>query len=1098
MINRILSLFATCLFVISCSTYAQVSNDTEKDKTPLEELGLSGLKFRNIGPAITSGRISDIALSGAEDMTYYVATASGGVWKTDNWGTTFKPVFDKEGSYSIGCVTVDPNNPNVVWIGSGENNNQRSVAYGDGVYKSLDGGNTWKNMGLKNSEHIGNIIVHPENSDIIYVAAIGPLWSEGGDRGLYKSEDGGETWNAVLTVDEHTGVNEVHMDPRDPNVLYAVTFQRRRHVFTYLGGGPGSGIQRSTDGGATWTKIDKGLPKVDLGRIGMDISPADPEVIYAIVEAAQGKGGMYRSTNRGMSWDKQGDYSTSGNYYQEIIAHPTDANTVFAMDTWMKVSTNGGKTFSNVGEDFKHVDNHSLWVDPIATSHWLVGCDGGIYETFDAAKTWIFKANLPVTQFYKVAVDNDEPFYNVYGGTQDNFSLGGPSRDITDHGIQNSDWFITHGGDGFESQVDPENPDIVYAQSQHGVLVRYDRKSGEEVGIQSKERKGENAYRWNWDAPLAVSKHGSGRLYFAANKLFRSEDRGNSWEVLGDDLTAQINRNELKIMGRVWGVDAVAKNKSTSLYGTIVAFSESPIDPDLLIVGTDDGLIQITNDGGASWNKIENIPGVPSRTYVNAVYASHHSADVIYAGFNHHKYGDFKPYIYKSADRGKTWQSISTTLPERGSVYAIEEDHVDPNLIFCGTEFGVFFSPDQGQNWKQLKAGVPTIAVRDIAIQRREDDLVLGTFGRGFYILDDYSSLRNVKATGLGESAQLFNSRDALMFEKSVPLGLPGKSFQGDSYYTAENLGPVAMITYFLPEDLKSKKEARREKEKENKKEKADNNYPSYEDLIAEENESDPKILFSISNASGTVIRKLTQKPSKGVQRIQWDLRYAPKVAISLKKPSFYNPFAGKNEGSLVEPGTYTITMSLIKDDEVKQLGTPVSFEVKALQNTVLPATNREAKVEFQRDVTELARAVDGAKHMIGEIENKMKHIHKAIELVEQPMSELNTDYNSLQSKVRDIKKQLFGDRVKSTLDIDQPPTPSDRLGWISYEQKYSTSEPTATHRASFAIAKEEFGPILNAIKSLVNNDLESLEQKLEDADAPYTPGRAIKMLNRD
>ena len=489
---------------------------------------------------------------------------------------------------------------------------------------------------------------------------------------------------------------------------------------------------------------------------------------------------------------------------------------------------------------------------------------------------------------------------------------------------------------------------------------------------------------------------------------------------------------------------------------------------------------------------------MPPRTYINAVYTSKHDADVIYAAFNHHKYGDFKPYIYKSADRGKTWTSMSATLPERGSVYCLEEDHVDPNLIFCGTEFGVFFSPDQGANWKQLKAGLPTIAVRDIAIQHRENDLVLGTFGRGFYVLDDYTSLRDVNADGLGDSPKLFVSRDALMFEKSAPLGLPGKSFQGDSYYTAENLGPVAMITYYLPESVKTKKEVRQDKEKENRKEKTDNQYPSYDDLIAEVNESKPQILFSIKDASGSVIRKLLTKPEKGVQRLQWDLRFAPKDAISLKKPAFYNPFAGKAEGTLVAPGTYTVKMSLVREGTIKSLGVPVSFEIKALENTVLPTQDRSAKVAFQREVTELSRAVEGGGHMISEIEDKLKHIHKAIELTEQPMSGLLADFNAIQSKLKAIKIQMNGDRVKTQLDIDQTPTPGGRLGWIVYEQKHSTSAPTATHRASFAIAKEEFEPILNAIKSLVSDDLEVLEQKLEDADAPYTPGRAIKMLNRD
>ena len=574
-----------------------------KKKHALDTLSIPSLKFRSIGPSFTSGRISDFAVNPQKPYEYYVATSSGGVWKTINSGTTYNPIFDTQGSYSIGCISMDPSNSNTLWVGTGENNNQRSVAYGDGIYRSDDGGSSWKNKGLKESEHIGKIIVHPENSDIVWVAAIGPLWSSGGDRGVYKTTDGGDSWECVLEIDKYTGVTDLVIDPRDPDVLYAAAFQRARHVFTYLGGGPGSGIYKTVDGGASWTEANTGLPKVDLGRIGLDISPANPEIIYAIVEAAQGKSGFYKSTNRGTSWKKQSSHVTSGNYYQEIIADPVDENTIFSMDTWLKISRDGGKTFRNTGEDTKHVDNHCIWINPDNNDHWLVGCDGGIYETWDAAKTWSFKANLPVTQFYKVAVDDDEPFYNIYGGTQDNFSMGGPSRSLTAHGILNSEWYITHGGDGFESQVDPDNPNIVYAQSQYGVLVRYDRMSGEEVGIQPKERKGENAYRWNWDAPLQVSRHKKGRLYFAANKLFRSDDYGNNWEVLSDDLTRQLNRNELKIMDRVWSVDAVAKNRSTSPYGTIVAFSESPLDENLLVVGTDDGLIQLSMDGGNSWKK---------------------------------------------------------------------------------------------------------------------------------------------------------------------------------------------------------------------------------------------------------------------------------------------------------------------------------------------------------------------------------------------------------------------------------------------------------------------------------------------------------------
>ncbi len=420
------------------------------------------------------------------------------VWKTSNSGNTYQPIFDGQGSYSIACVTIDPNNPHTIWVGTGENNNQRSVAYGDGVYKSEDGGASWQNVGLKSSEHIGNIIVHPTHSDVVYVAAYGPLWSEGGERGLYKTEDGGKTWKNILSIDEHTGISEIVMDPRNPDVIYAAAHQRRRHVFTYVGGGPSSGIHKSTDGGKTWTKLSSGLPSATMGRIGLAISPVNPDYVYAIIEAEKDQQGFYRSTNRGASWTKMSKHKTSGNYYQELYCDPVDVDKVFSMDTWLHHTEDGGKTFVETGEKNKHVDNHCMWIDPQDTKHWIVGCDGGIYETWDHAANWQYKPNLPVTQYYKVAVDNASPFYNVYGGTQDNNSMGGPSATMTNHGIRNSDWYITNGGDGFESAIDPVDPNIVYAQSQYGWLVRYDKVTGEKVSIQPQPKAGEPGLRWNW------------------------------------------------------------------------------------------------------------------------------------------------------------------------------------------------------------------------------------------------------------------------------------------------------------------------------------------------------------------------------------------------------------------------------------------------------------------------------------------------------------------------------------------------------------------------------------------------------------------------
>ncbi|MFK7971560.1 MAG: WD40/YVTN/BNR-like repeat-containing protein, partial [Bacteroidia bacterium] len=802
------------------------ATEMKDEKDPFNAGTFMGLKWRSIGPATTSGRIADMAVNPNKTSEYYLATASGGVWKTSNGGTTYEPIFDSQGSYSIGCVTIDPSNPHTIWVGSGENNGQRSIAYGDGVYLSMDGGSSWKNMGLKNSEHIGNIIVHPDNSNVVYVAAHGPLWSGGGDRGLYKTTDAGKNWKKVLEVDEWTGVNEVHMDPRDPNIMYASSWQRARHVWTFLGGGPGSAIYKSTDGGETWFKSQTGIPGGDKGRIALAVSPVNPDRLFALVEAGK-KSGLYRSDNRGANWRKVNSYITSGNYYQEIYCDPVDADKLFFLDTWAHVSIDGGNTVTKFGEErYKHVDNHCMWVDPSDTDHILMGCDGGLYETWDWGKNWQYKPNIPITQFYKVSTDNEKPFYYVYGGTQDNNTLGGPSRTTNRHGISNSDWFITNGGDGFEAVVDPTDPNTVYAQSQYGWLNRFDKASGEKIGIKPIEGKGEKGLRWNWDAPLIISPHQHTRLYFAANKLFRSDDRGNSWKAVSGDLTRQIDRNKLKIMGRQWGVDAINIHRSTTDYGNIVALDESSLKEGLLYVGTDDGLIQVSENGGDDWRKITSVGAVPGTTYVNMVVASRHNEGTVYAAFNNHKRGDFKPYIYKSTDKGMTWTSISSNLPERGSVYCLAEDHVDPNLLFAGTEFGAFFSSDGGKKWTQLKAGLPTVAVRDIDIQRRENDLVIASFGRGFYVLDDYSALRNMNADVLAKDAAIFPVKDALQFVQSSPLGYAGTGFQGMSYFKTDNPPVGAVFTYYLKEAPKTMQQERRKAEKKLVKEGKDVDWP--------------------------------------------------------------------------------------------------------------------------------------------------------------------------------------------------------------------------------------------------------------------------------
>lgn len=1097
MYTKIALLFSFALLLglpLQAQKKKKKEKEPEKVSSPIEKVAITGLKFRAIGPAITSGRISDVAVHPSNKYVQYIATSSGGVWKTVNNGTTYQPIFDSQGSYSIGCVTIDPNNPSVVWVGSGENNNQRSVAYGDGLYKSEDDGASWKKVGLENSEHIGKIIVHPTNSDIVYVAAIGPLWSSGGDRGVYKTTDGGKTWESILTIDEHTGVNDIVMDPNNPDIIYAAAFQRRRHVFTYVGGGPESGIYRTTDAGANWTKVNKGLPGGDKGRIGLAISPADPNIIYAIVEAASG-GGFFKSTNRGASWKKQSSHNTSGNYYTEIVPHPTKPDVVFSMDTWLQWTTDGGKTFRQVNERFKHVDNHSMWIDPDHTDHYIVGCDGGLYESFDGAKTWNFKANLPITQFYKVAVDNTLPFYFVYGGTQDNFSIGGPSRTRSQNGIVNENWFITNGGDGFESQIDPENPNIVYAQSQYGGLVRFDKASGEQLGIQPKPAAGESAFRWNWDAPLAVSEHQATRLYFAANKLFKSDDRGNSWQTISGDLTRQVDRNTLPVMGQIQSIDAVAKNRSTSPYGTIVAFSESPINDKLLFVGTDDGLIQISDNGGSSWSKIDvnQIKGVPSQTYVNHLLASQHDENVVYAIFNHHKYGDFKPYVYKSTDKGQSWSSIANNLPERGSAYSLAEDFIDKNLLFIGTEFACFFTNDGGQYWKQIKAGLPTVAVRDLAIQKRENDLVIATFGRGFYVLDNYAALRQLSEEKLAQKAQIFPIKDGLVFNESTPLGLRGKGFQGDSYFSLPNPSVGVNFTFFVKDKVETLKAKRKKKEKDMRKAGEEIRYPTYDELKAETEEEAPYLLFTIKNGANNILKQIKKSHSTGVQRLTWDARYPSVNPISLSSRGGDNPFASLDQGILAMPGSYTVSLSESINGQLTEVVSPTPFQLKSLGGVTLPASDRAALLAFQREAQALQRAISGASGQIRAANNKIRYIEKAIYSLEDSPEEWLAGLKQLKGKMQAIQEVMYGDRLAGRVDKDVPPSIANRIGSVTYEMWSSTSAPTQTHRDGLQLAQKAFAPVLTALNNLVEKDLVQMEEKLEKAGAPYTPGRRIE-----
>ena len=848
-----------------------------------------GLAFRSIGPSLTTGRVADVEIDPNNKSVWYVAVGSGGLWKTVNRGNTWTPIFDDYPSYSHGAVVVDPRNSNIVWLGTGENTSNRSASYGDGVYKSIDAGQSWQRVGLEHSEHIQRILIDPRDSDVVYVAAQGPLWAPGGHRGLYKTTDGGRTWTRVLHVSDETGITDVVFHPQNPDVIYAAGYQRRRAVGQTIGGGPEAGIFKSADAGATWQRLEDGLPTVDMGRIALGVDPRNPDRVYALVVARGDHGGFFRSEDAGATWTRTSEYAGGDpQYYGEIFVDPHQPETIWVIDVRINRSVDGGRTFEPMNFPI-HVDHHEIVFDESDAKHMWIGNDGGLYETWDGGDTWRHFTNLPLSQFYRVSADDARPFYNVCGGTQDNGTHCGPSRTRNTVGIRTSDWIRVGGGDGFQAYYDPDMPNIVYRQSQNGNLGRLDLMTGQSADIRplrpepnpdggppaSRQDRG----RWHWDSPLIVSPHADGRLYYAGNRLYRSDNRGDTWTPVSPDLTRQWDRDTIPIMGKVWEADAVSLHLFTTTLSVITALDESPLLEGLLYVGTDDGLVQISEDAGANWRTVDHITGLPENSHVTDVFASRRDANTVFVTFNNWQRGDFRPHVVKSEDRGRTWTNITGNLPERSGAWSIVQDHVNPDLLFVGLEFGVWFTVDGGAYWTQLDGGIPVAQARDLHIQRRENDLVVGTFGRGAYILDDYTPLRSVSTQTLTADAWLFPTRRAYLYEEH--------GYVAAAWGNETNPNPPfgAVLTYHVNESLPN----------------------------------DTKLVLTVTDESGERIRRIDLPAGTGMQRVAWDLRHdpPPPPPASENAPRRRRP----RRGPLVAPGRYSAALGLMMGESVITMG---------------------------------------------------------------------------------------------------------------------------------------------------------------------------------
>jgi len=961
---------------------------------------LAGLEYREIGPALMGGRISSLAVVESKPQHFLVGTGSGGLWKTENHGTSWTPLFDDQPTSSIGDVAVYQANPNLIWVGTGEPQNRQSSPWGNGVYKSTDGGGTWIHMGLEETKHIGRVLIHPTNPEVVYVAAAGDLWAANPERGVYRTVDGGESWELVLHIDEDTGAIDLAMDPSDPRTLFAAMYQRRRTGFGFNGGGPGSGLYRTLDGGDSWTELTDGLPAGDMGRIGVDVFRGDGNLVYALVEANavtadasfgggdRGETGLYRSKDRGASWEKISDTNPRPMYYSQVRIDPSNADRIYVLGTRLQVSDDGGKTFRADGAVQIHVDHHDLWINPEDPDHLILGSDGGVSASWDGTAHWRMFDNLALGQFYTISYDMRDPYY-VCGGLQDNDPWCGPSNTRSFHGIRHQDWYETAYGDGFWTVVDPTDSTIVFSESQGGNMNRYDLITGEKTPMRPivgprEEGDTTKEYRFNWNSPLLISRHDPATIYLGANYLMRSRDRGVSWEEVGGiDLTRQIDRDTLRIMGVPGSEPMMSIHDGISTYGNLTVFAESRFTPDVLWAGTDDGNVQVSRDGGETWtNVVDRIPELPDRTYVSRLTPSAHEPTRVYATFDGHRNGDYAPYVYVTEDLGESWERIDEGLPEGWSVNVITEHHRAPNLLFVGNEIGVFQSVDRGESWQQLKANFPTVPVDDLAIHPRENDLIVGTHGRSAWILDDLGPLEALATEPelLAGAAAVFPMKRSIMWAEKGDWPFYGAT------YSAPNPPRAVRVRYWLAEEV-----------------------PPDSDVEEESDTDGPdarSIELAILDASGAVVRTVEGPGTAGLHEVLWDWRHEPPFAAPADGTDGPRP----PQGPMVLPGKYTVRLEVA--------GEVHSADVRVAADPRRPMTpaDRQARQDALMALHRLAEPLSQARQRVTSLTEQMDEVQGLFAGREELPPSLTGEAAAIQEELELIEEGL--DEVGEWTDV--------------------------------------------------------------------------------